>query len=220
MLSLALMPLYSLAQQTTSAIEQQAFDFIYQQYTEKLPEAQIDIKIIPIKKTKQRLNCPQGFQFSPIKRLSARPLIKASCDNNSTGTLFIRAKVSASSPAIVAAMRIERGQNITPQAIKIDHIDALRHKNFITDTTNISNLIATRTLSAGTVITHNFVKAPPTISKGDALMIEANRAGLTIRTAGTARESGQKGKFISVINSRSGKTVKAEIIAKGLVRTP
>lgn len=219
-LSLALMPLYSLAQQTTSSIEQQASDFIYQQYKEKLPTARIDIKIAPIKRNITISNCKSGYGFYPITRLANRPIVKSYCNDNSNRTFFIRAQVTAKKPAFTALRNIKRGEKITSSKLKLVDVDALRYTKSADELTELSGFIASRSITAGKVITPKLIESAPEVAAGDAVIIEASRSGLTIRTAGTAQETGYSGKFVKVLNNKSGKVINAEVITKGLVRAP
>ncbi|MBY4675915.1 flagellar basal body P-ring formation chaperone FlgA [Marinobacterium arenosum] len=213
------MPLYSFGQETTSAIEQQAAKFLHQHYREQFPGALIEVNVNPINNLVSRKRCTTPLRFTTPKTSSSRVVIKASC-NAPLWSLFISANVSASRNGLTAAVRIRRGERISSKHLRIQSLDMIRHSDSLATPEQAIGKIANRTLSAGRIISSGDLQVAAAVSKGDSVIIEAQRNGVVIRATGIAQQQGQVGDQIRVTNSRSGKEVKAEVIGKGLVRTP
>lgn len=96
-------------------------------------------------------------------------------------------------------------------------IHDLKHP-FITNQEEVIGKIAARPLQAETPLRPAFLKKPLTIKKGDRVMIEARKGGLSIQTSGVTKSSGQIGQTIMVANLDSGRELRAKIVAPGLVQ--
>jgi len=218
--ALLLMPLYSVGQETTSAIEQQATAFLYSHYSERFPGAQIKINVSELKSQHKHKQCSTKLNFQPPRTLSARPLLKVSCESPRSWTLYVRADASIQRNALVLKARLKRGQRIDASMLQVKLVDGFRHPDSFSSLEQISSMVAKRAISSGKVLSSRDVTQAPAISKGDAIMIEARRGGLSIRTSGTALESGHIGEQIRATNNRSGKEVRGIIRARGLIAVP
>ncbi len=59
---------------------------------------------------------------------------------------------------------------------------------------------------------------PPTIQKGDRVMLEVRQGGLLVQTVGLAQAAGKSGDTIPVQNQHSGREVIGTIVGSGLVQ--
>lgn len=118
----------------------------------------------------------------------------------------------------------------TARALKIDElIEAadlttartrvydLKHP-YITDAAEVVGKSAARPLQPDTPLRPAFLKKPFMVKKGDRVMIEARRGGLSIQTSGITKASGHVGESIMVANVDSGRELRARIVAPGLVQ--
>lgn len=105
-------------------------------------------------------------------------------------------------------------EDLTVSRIRIHE---LKHQ-FITDREDVIGKSTARPLQAETPLRQTFLKVPLMIKKGDRVMIEAKRAGLSIQTYGVTKSSGQVGQTIMVANLDSGRELRAKIVAPGLVQ--
>jgi len=96
-------------------------------------------------------------------------------------------------------------------------IHQLKHP-FITDQGEVIGKSTARPLQADTPLRPGFLKIPLMIKKGDRVMIEARRGGLSIQTYGVTKSSGHVGETIMVANADSGRELRAKIVAPGLVQ--
>jgi flagella basal body P-ring formation protein FlgA len=104
--------------------------------------------------------------------------------------------------------------DLTTQRIKVYD---LNHP-YLTDREDAVGKSAARPLQADTPLRPTFLKTPLTIKKGDRVLIEAKRGGLSIQTSGVTRSSGHIGQSIMVANLDSGRELRAKIVAPGLVQ--
>jgi flagellar basal body P-ring formation protein FlgA len=105
-------------------------------------------------------------------------------------------------------------EDLTVSRIRIHE---LKHP-FITDRNEVIGKSTARPLQADTPLRPSFLKLPLMIKKGDRVMIEAKRRGLSIQTYGVTKSSGQVGQTIMVANLDSGRELRAKIVAPGLVQ--
>ncbi|MCV6589886.1 MAG: flagellar basal body P-ring formation chaperone FlgA [Marinobacterium sp.] len=221
---LLLMPLYSVGQETTSTIEQQAATFLHSHYSERFPDAQIKVKITPVKARFQQSHCSVPIEFTPPRNLTSRPLTKASCidsrHSTPSWTLFVRGQVTALHNALVLRGHLRKGQRLDSSLLESKLTDLLRHPDSVNAQESLRGMVSSRALPAGRILTRRDITLAPAINKGDAVIIEARRGGLSIRTTGIAQESGHIGKQIRAINNRSGKEIRGMIKAQGLIIVP
>lgn len=93
----------------------------------------------------------------------------------------------------------------------------LKHP-YITDAAEVIGKSAARPLQPDTPLRSAFLKKPFMVKKGDRVMIEARRGGLSIQTSGVTKSSGHVGESIMVANADSGRELRAKIVAPGLVQ--
>jgi flagella basal body P-ring formation protein FlgA len=96
-------------------------------------------------------------------------------------------------------------------------INQLNHP-FITNQDEVIGKGAARPLQADTPLRPAFLKKPLTVRKGERVIIEARRGGLSIHTYGVTKSNGYIGETIMVANSDSGRELRAKIVASGLVQ--
>lgn len=89
--------------------------------------------------------------------------------------------------------------------------------SFITDQEEIIGKSASRPLPPDTPLRSAFVKLPLVVKKGDRVLIEARRGGLSIRAYGVTKASGQIGQTVMVANLDSGRELSAKVVAPSLV---
>jgi flagellar basal body P-ring formation protein FlgA len=89
---------------------------------------------------------------------------------------------------------------------------------FITAESDVIGMSAARPLPPDVPLRHAFVRLPFVVKKGDRVLIEAQRGGLSIRTYGITKSSGQVGQTITVANLDSGRELTAKVIGPSLVQ--
>jgi flagella basal body P-ring formation protein FlgA len=134
-------------------------------------------------------------------------------------TVPVLADVSAMIDAIVPTRLLRSEEIIDGADLKTAHIriHQLNHP-FITDRDEVMGKSAARPLPPDTPLRPAFVKAPLLVKKGDRVLIEARRGGLSIHTYGITKASGQLGQTIMVANLDSGRELRAKVVAHNLVQ--
>jgi flagella basal body P-ring formation protein FlgA len=89
---------------------------------------------------------------------------------------------------------------------------------FVTDQSEVIGRSATRPLPPDAPLRSAFVKLPLVVKKGDRVLIQAQRGGLSIRAYGITKSSGQVGQSIMVANLDSGRELRATVVAPSIVQ--
>ncbi len=204
----------------TEELEQEALAFLQQHYKSSKPEARTEIKLNPISRKIKLKNCSEPLQFQTPRGNGNRITFRARCPVP-LWQLFVTAEIKQFQSVVVSQSSIPRRYVLQANHLILKEIDTTSLRSpFFTSTTQIIGWTTKRSISAGSVITASMLKAPLAVTKGNAVIIEAQRGSVTIRTSATALENGEIGQQIKVQNDRSGRIVRARVIAPGLVKAP
>jgi flagella basal body P-ring formation protein FlgA len=129
-----------------------------------------------------------------------------------TLTLPFAVHITVKTPVLVATKTVQRGAAITPECMELDtrDITALRYAPLDT-VSQLGELIAGRTISAGTILSDEFVKHKPVVTKGDIVYIAINKGAIRISVPARARENGSVGERIWVENTDTHHIFRVEI---------
>ena len=131
----------------------------------------------------------------------------------------IPARVRAYTKVLVAKQPIAKGSIIHAQDLRLERHDVGKYfAGVFLKQPDLLGMVAKRSIRQSTVITPRMVKPRRLVSRGEIITILAESNGLTIRTSGEALMHGQRGQIITVKNSRSGKKISGEVIARSTVR--
>ncbi|MDH4153962.1 MAG: flagellar basal body P-ring formation chaperone FlgA [Nitrospira sp.] len=134
-------------------------------------------------------------------------------------TIQVLADVSAMVDAIVPARLMKTEELIDEGDLKITSIRIHQWNHpFLTDRDEVIGKSAARPLPPDTPLRAAFIKLPLVVKKGDRVLIEARRGGLSIQTYGITKSSGQVGQTIMVANLDSGRELRAKVVAPSLVQ--
>lgn len=134
-------------------------------------------------------------------------------------TMQVMADVSAMIDAIVPARLLKTDELIDDGDLKVTNIRIHQWNHpFLTDRDEVIGKSAARPLPPDTPLRAAFVKLPLVVKKGDRVLIEARRGGLSIQTYGITKSSGQVGQTIMVANLDSGRELRAKVVAPSLVQ--
>ncbi|MGB0466176.1 MAG: flagellar basal body P-ring formation chaperone FlgA [Pontibacterium sp.] len=205
---------------TTEQLAADASAFLLKHYQQTNPGAQAEINLKPLSSRVKLARCNSPVQFSTKNTRGGRVSLRAGC-SKPRWQLYLGASVRLIKPVIIADNLLSKGQIIRHRHLRIAQRDTANlQQSYFSDTRFLIGKAAKRNIKAGQVIKSSMLTAATLINKGDSVIIEARRGGLVIRTAGAALQSGKKRQQISVRNEKSGRTIKAVVIAPGLVRTP
>jgi len=134
-------------------------------------------------------------------------------------TIQVVADIAAMIDAVVATRFLKPDELIDTEDLKMVEIRVHQVNHpFITDEREVIGKSASRPLPPDTALRPAFVKLPLVVKKGDRVLIEARRGGLSIRAYGITKASGQVGQTIMVANLDSGRELRAKVMAPNLVQ--
>ncbi len=144
--------------------------------------------------------------------------VEAVANGKSRKTIQVVADIAAMVDAVVVTRFLKADELIDMGDLKTVgmRIHQVNHP-FITDQGEVIGKSASRPLPPDTPLRPAFVKLPLVIKKGDRVLIEARRGGLSIRAYGVTKSSGQVGQTVMVANLDSGRELRAKVVAPSLV---
>lgn len=133
-------------------------------------------------------------------------------------TIQAVADIAAMIDAVVATRFLKTDELIEAGDLKTVEMRVYQMKHpFITDQGEVIGKSAARPLPPDIPLRPAFVKLPVVIKKGDRVLIEARRGGLSIRAYGVTKSNGQLGQTVMVANLDSGRELRAKVVAPNLV---
>ena len=143
----------------------------------------------------------------------------AATNGKSTKTVQVVADVTAMIDAVVPNRFLKADERIEVGDVKTVRmrVHQVNHP-FITDENEVIGMSAARPLPPDVPLRSTFVRLPLVVKKGDRVLIEAQRGGLSIRTYGITKSSGQVGQTITVANLDSGRELTAKVVGPSLVQ--
>ena len=215
LLSSYLLPAQCLANSLQTTLETR----LTKHFTAINPESIINIVVNPIndqinQKKCSNLSIPLPSELPSGGRLSMR----VSCSAPEIWSIYVTARVNILSMIATAKRPILKGSAIIARDINFtqQNISTL-NQSYFTKPEQLLTLIARRNIPTGTLLTPNILVIPDLIKRNDSVIIEATMGTLSVRTQGTALESGKYGEQIRVINNKSQKQIRAYIKSRGVV---
>lgn len=171
----------------------------------KVPAGVVEMRVVPVSND-ERLG-RRMFQLAVI--VNGKPW----------KTIEVLADVAAMIDVVSLNRFVTSEELIGAEDVKIAsiRINQLNHP-FITDQEEAIGKGAARPLQADTPLRSAFLKKPLTVKKGDRVIIEARRGGLSIHTYGVTKSNGYIGETIMVANVDSGRELRGKVVASGLVQ--
>lgn len=144
--------------------------------------------------------------------------VEAVANGKSRKMIQVVADIAAMIDAVVVTRFLKADELIDMSDLKTVglRIQQVNHP-FITDQGEVIGKSASRPLPPETPLRPAFVKPPLVIKKGDRVLIEARRGGLSIRANGVTKANGQVGQTVMVTNLDSGRELRAKVVAPSLV---
>ena len=137
--------------------------------------------------------------------------IKISCSDSTPWQLHLYAKIKTLVPVLVATSKIGKGSVLDNNNIDVILKDqATLRGETMTNDEGIIGAKAKRSISKGSSITKRNICL---VCKGETVTIIAKSNSFIIKTAGTALSNGGIGDQVSVKNTRSGRTISAQVKA-------
>jgi len=134
--------------------------------------------------------------------------------------LYVAVSIQAFKEVVISAGPLKRNKPLISSELVLRRMDigSLR-LGYFDDPEQLRGYLLQRTLQGGQVITPYIVKAPSLISRGDWVTIRSGSQGLVVTSTGEALRDGVLGDQIPLKNLSSDTTIRAWVIAKGVVST-
>jgi len=166
--------------------------------------------------------CEQTPSISTGQNFRAGKLtLRSECSLPHPWKLFVSVQVERLHPVVVITSSLPRGSRITESDLQLrqQNIDRLNY-GYFTNIKDAVGMISKRSLQSAQVLSPNHLTPPLLISKGDSVLIEASNNEISVKMPGMAMSDGRMGQQISVRNKQSQRTIRAEVVASGVVKVP
>lgn len=126
--------------------------------------------------------------------------------------------VKATMDVVVASSNIKRGALLDKENLTIEKISVGRgYKKYLNDFGLVVGLSATRNIRAGSPMKAGFAEKQALVRAGEIVTMVAESGSMRITTRGHAKQDGNIGEWIKVVNMESKKTISAMVSGPGEV---
>lgn len=201
-------------------IESQVKHFVEKKLSEKLkntPVNSLEVNIRPIDPHLQLAQCDKELTLSPTDLSLQRNLsIKVRCSGSRPWSIYVGTKVILEQPVVVINNSLPKRHILTAKDLNLESQDIFKLRGgYATDTGKIIGLELKRPVRTGAIVYNHLLKEPNIISKGDRVLVVAQRGALKVSSPGIALNSGSRGDKIRIENLRSSKVIQAKITGPG-----
>ncbi len=150
-------------------------------------------------------------------RLPMTLLIKN--DDRYKKRIRVNSRVVVSQEVIKTIRSVKRGDILTEDDIQLETIQTERPlKNAMASLEHALGYEASRNLPSGKILTQKTVKIPALGSKGDKVLILAEKGGMKITAPGILKEDGYEDAMVRVLNMESKKTIYGRLVDANTVK--
>lgn len=167
--------------------------------------------------------CPAGLEiFLPEGyRLQGKTTIGVRCPAPGTWTIYVPAQVHVYGDVVVLARPVARGVPIPGASLTVERRDlGALAAGALQDPAGAVGMLPRRALPQGAVLSAAMLQAAPLVRRGQQVTIQAEAAGLSVKSAGEALADGSQGELVRVRNLLTNKVITAIVMAPGEVRVP
>lgn len=200
------------------SLRTQAYDYLMQA-TRDFP-GRSEIVISSLDHQLRLDNCPTPLEISPQGRsdLIGRVTLRVECPAQGW-FIYLSATIKHYEAVVTARQSIPRDTPITQNMLSLEEMDTSRIRDrYFTDPKALQGMRTRWPIRAGDVIAAKRLLAANAVNEGDQVIIHAQVGSLEVKMLGEALEDGQVGDQVRIKNTRSGKVLRARVIAKGVVQ--
>lgn len=201
-------------------MEQLLNDYLAEQ-SDLLPHVDLRFKSMvlpePYRVAKGRID----HQLIPAKPSiigSQRVALLTRVDGQIASNQSIRIEVEALADIVVCAGTLRRGEILNAADVELRYQDISRVKDPIFSLEEVIGKRLKRSVRLGEPLQQMQVEFPPVIKRGERVTIQVESQGLMLSATGEAKQDGQVGETIQVMNSNSHKDILCQVVAPGLVK--
>ncbi|MCC7262326.1 MAG: flagellar basal body P-ring formation protein FlgA [Candidatus Latescibacteria bacterium] len=161
-----------------------------------------------------------------VRPLSSRPLrgagmvrVELKVKGQTCRTLTVTVDTRIHRRVLVTTRALRRGELLGPEVLELEERDiTLLRDGAFTDPAQVAGMQARRPMNAGEVLTSQHSQGVPLVRQGEAVELVVVGGGMELSTRGVALQDGGAGSQIRVRNQESGKILRGEVLAAGLVK--
>ena len=201
-------------------MEQILNDYLFDQ-SELLPHVELRFKSISLPHAYRVAKGQIDYQVIPAKPGiigSQRMTILTRVDGQIVNNQAIRIKLEALADIAVSTSTLRRGAVLGAEDVELRYQDISHLKGPIFSTEKIIGKRLKRSVRLGEPLQKQQVEFPPVIKRGERVIIQVQKHGLTLTTAGEAKQDGLTGDSIRVMNKDSHKDIICQVVSPGLVK--
>lgn len=145
--------------------------------------------------------------------------LKVQCTGSSPWNIYLSAKVETIAAVAVISRSMNRGEVVGPADVELVQMNTAQAGfGYLSELEQVVGMELKRRLQAGTSLRLAHVTTPEVVKKGDKVLLEAARGGISVVTNAKALAAGQVGDQIRVVNSKSNREVDAVVVGPGRVQ--
>mgnify|MGYP003665245243 CR=1 FL=1 len=145
-----------------------------------------------------------------------RVTVRVDCPGDAPWSRHVAASVKVFRPVVVSSRALPRGTVVTESDVFVEELDvSLLRGHILENADGAIGQSMRRALNAGAPLTLDILTPPILIKRGDAVVLTAQRNGVSIRQTGTAMQDGEKGRQIPVRNTSSDRVIQAIVTGSG-----
>ncbi|HEU4683887.1 MAG TPA: flagellar basal body P-ring formation chaperone FlgA [Nitrospira sp.] len=168
------------------------------------PSPRVNLEVIP------------GVQEEGLGRRLFR--VRLSHRGRELETVEVLSDVAGYADVVVPSRLILTDEIINAEDLTLSRVKLIDLKQpFMTNPNDAIGKSAARPLQSQVPIRLASLKKPYAVRKGDRVTIEARSGGLFIQATGVTKSGGELGQSVTVVNSDSGKELRAKVVAPGVV---
>lgn len=144
--------------------------------------------------------------------------VTLSKDGQPVSRLNVPVVIKMTMEVAVAAADIKKGVPLSDRDLVMEKRPAgAGMEKYVTEIADATGKQLDRSVRAGTIIRSDQLQTPKLVSAGSPVVITADTGTIKITTMGKAKQDGDKGEWIKVVNTDSRKTIDAKVIGPGEV---
>lgn len=202
------------AQQGHAEIHEVALAFVRTQ-TASLP-GHVTIKVDDVDRRVMRPACPALEAFLPSgSQLLGNSMVGVRCPGKKGWTLFMPVHVKVSVGMLIASRPIPQGQALRAEDISGQEGE-LTQMGILTDPAQAIGKVLKYGVGAGQVLKQDMLRLPYAVKQGQAVQLQVDGAGFSIRSGGVALSNAAEGQDVQV-KTASGQVVSGKVLSDGVV---
>ena len=170
----------------------------------RVPEGPYTIRVLP----------PPGVALVGRVRLA----LEFAVADRPVKTVWVTADIARFGRIVVARRSVARGEVLAADDLDVDRRDlSALPRDLVTEPADAAGKIARTALLPYAPIRNDQLTVPPTVHRGDAVLLVAERGGLRITAPGEVKEDAGRGERVRIVNRASHKELIGRVRDAGTV---